>query len=797
MKIISIFFKNNYSKIIFIIFLSLIIDNLFILQINNPPAWDQGYHLSNVFKMHNIIEDKGLNFPEKFSQLLNVTDSYRGPLTYFLSALFLKVFNNTYQFAYLSNQIFNIICIISIFNLGKLLKNESTGIWAALIFTFSSLILNQRSDYLIDLSLTSFSSLGFLFFTKWYLDKKIFSFYSSLSGASLGLIFLTRPTGIVIFFLPFIFIILKIINRKYSLTHGLKELISFLTSFVVIVFPWFSRNWLTIITSTINAWNWGVNYQDGLEFYSIDSWIYYFKKLPFIFGPINFSIFTTIFFIEKVFSRNLLNFKIKSLSKLNLWFLIYILNSYLIMSFMSTKDIRFIMPIIPIICIYPAIFLEAKDFKIFSIKTKKIILIISIFCSLFLTKSKLYSNNNFYTTYKWPHADIINEIKQENKNLISTLAILPDTKEINTFNLEAEASRQGEYVAVRQVVSNKKTYKDDLEFFDWFLIKTGDQGVMSNEAKDLLNQYLLDSPSFLIQKEWLLPDKSKVSLLRRESLNTYLVKKDCGYNTSNFDIKIIPEGIKLNITEKGKLIESSSLLLDFSDRDYKTSTDFSLANGTFHRNLDNESCYFLEQDIPLKFPEKGIRELDIKARLLDEKGNLKNLNLVDNKLIIKDELQYGSLIKMANRISKVESLGEFLRKGEFEKLFNLVGLLNQSDPKQIYLKDAEKIYLQRFRDNENIENLYNVLICQILQRKVDIAEKTINLILEKDFSNGNAQLVKSIINIYLLDKKDARFALNNAKLSEKSEESTEIIRVVEGLTYFLEFNFRKALKILT
>ena len=198
MRIINLFFKNNYSKIIIIIFLSLIIDNLFILQINNPPAWDQGYHLSNVFKMYNILGDQGINISEKFNQLLNVTDSYRGPLTYFVSSLFLKVFNNTYKFAYLSNQIFNIICIISIFNLSKLLKNESTGIWAALIFTFSSLILNHRSDYLIDLSLTSFSTLGFLFFTKWYLDKKIFSFYSALSGASLGLIFLTRPTGITI-----------------------------------------------------------------------------------------------------------------------------------------------------------------------------------------------------------------------------------------------------------------------------------------------------------------------------------------------------------------------------------------------------------------------------------------------------------------------------------------------------------------------------------------------------------------------------------------------------------------------
>ena len=94
-------------KIISIIFLSLIIDNLYILKINNPPAWDQGYHLSNVFKMYNILEDKGINITEKFNQILNVTDSYRGPLTYFLSALFLKIFDKSYQFAYLSNQIFN------------------------------------------------------------------------------------------------------------------------------------------------------------------------------------------------------------------------------------------------------------------------------------------------------------------------------------------------------------------------------------------------------------------------------------------------------------------------------------------------------------------------------------------------------------------------------------------------------------------------------------------------------------------------------------------------------------------
>ena len=199
----------------------------------------------------------------------------------------------------------------------------------------------------------------------------------------------------------------------------------------------------------------------------------------------------------------------------------------------------------------------------------------------------------------------------------------------------------------------------------------------------------------------------------------------------------------------------------------------------------------------MDFFDNNEKEFNIKARLLDANGKISHLNSDNKKLIIEDSLENGSLIKMANKISKVELLGNFLKKGEFEKLFNLVGVINQSDPEQIYLKDAEKIYFQRFLDNKNINDLYSVLISQILQRKVDSAEKTINLILESDFSNGNTQLVKSIINIYLLDKKDARFSLNQAKIYEKSEESTEILKIIEGLTYLLELKFYNGFNLLT
>ena len=103
----------------------------------------------------------------------------------------------------------------------------------------------------------------------------------------------------------------------------------------------------------------------------------------------------------------------------------------------------------------------------------------------------------------------------------------------------------------------------------------------------------------------------------------------------------------------------------------------------------------MTQDIPINFPEKFSEKINIKARLLDKKGKIKHLNLVDNELIIEDKNEYKDLVRMTNKVEKVEILGDYLRKGEFEKLFNLVGVINQSDPKQIYLKAAEKIYLQR------------------------------------------------------------------------------------------------------
>ena len=80
----------------------------------------------------------------------------------------------------------------------------------------------------------------------------------------------------------------------------------------------------------------------------------------------------------------------------------------------------------------------------------------------------------------------------------------------------------------------------------------------------------------------------------------------------------------------------------------------------------------------------------------------------------------------------VEQMGQYLKLGEFDDLFELVSILNQSDPKQIYLKDAEEIFSYRYKEKQNTDYLYSILISKILQRDIINSREILNKIIYTD-----------------------------------------------------------------
>jgi len=782
-------------KIFIICFAGILIDYFLFINADTPPGWDQGYHLTNVFKIYNILNHPEFNGFQKFDEILNVSQTYRGPFTYLISALTLNLFKvKSYIFIFLSNHIYNIICIISIYKIGKIIKDTNTGLIASVIFTLSPFIINQRNDFLIDLSLASIYTLTILILTKWFFDKtNIICVYSILSGLLIGFLFLIRPTSLTLLILPILLIFYKKLintnkNKKY-----LYEILSFILISICIIFPWFSRHWITIISSIVNAWEWGIKYQEGINPNSLDGWLYYFKKFPYLIGTFNFG-FIIISILFGYIKYNKYIFKeFKNKYNIHIWLLTFIINNYLIISLMSTKDPRFLLPIYPLLCIYISFLLNiVKERNIFNIN--KFIIIVLIF-SLFYNNQ--YTNLSFGISKKdsflssWHHKNIVKEINKDNQELKSILGFIPDTKEINTFNFEAEATRQNENIAVRQIISNENSYKDDLKYFDWFLIKTNDQGIMSNKPKRLLQKYLIKNDSFTIYKIYLMPDSSEVYLLKRNNVNSKISDSECPLNETNIEVRQIPNGINITLNSKGEIIKSSNLLLDFEYLNKKYFANISIANGLFNKSLNKNNCYQISQDIPYKFEsEESKKIVTYESKLIRKDGGISEIQEI-NKSFIYDKDKNNNEILYENKIDKVKKLGRLLQLGQLEELFNLVGILNQSDPEQVYLRNSEIIYKYRYNQNKKLDDIYSLLISQILQKKIKDANNTIDKVINIDKDNGNIYFVKSILNIYLLQSNEARQSLNKTLNLEKSKEVNDVIYIADNLINLINLNIIK------
>ena len=136
-------------------------------------------------------------------------------------------------------------------------------------------------------------------------------------------------------------------------------------------------------------------------------------------------------------------------------------------------------------------------------------------------------------------------------------------------------------------------------------------------------------------------------------------------------------------------------------------------------------------------------------------------------------------------------MGRFLREGEFDELFNLVGLVNQSDPEQEYLKDAEEIFKYRYQlDNTNIDYLYNIAISQILQRKSLQASKTLLEIQKIDSNNPHLYLAKSIVDIYNFKPRKAERNILIAKKLNKKESLRDTINTVNIISNIVNLRIR-------
>ena len=773
---------------------SLVLDLIWLQGHQLPPAWDQGDHLSRALNIWQVLRQPQPLAGDWWHQLWAQAPSYRGPLTYLVTAPLFSLLGPSYASAILSNSLFNGLLLVSVYGQGRLLGSRQTGLWAAWFCAVAPALLNQRSDYLIDFSLTAVLAACWTLLSWRHLGLGETGrthgrswrrpwLASGGCGLALGALLLTRPTGLLLLWLPLAALALRaaqqlLRGRWWLAAQGL--LAAWLAW--LLAGGWIGQNWLTIVSTVNNARRWGVLYQEGLEPNSLAGWLYYPKLLPAMAGASLVGLVLAGWLLAGWLQGGRRQGGLPRNSWLRsqgarppasaaerwrlAWWLSFPLGGLLLASLMSTKDFRFVLPLLPQLLLLLAWLVSSVGASSGSGSWRRYwrgaIVLVGL-SGLLACQFGIGANLTAFPSHApqreqpspqgkqpWPLEEIVATIRRQSPQQLSTLAVLPDSEFLNAFNLEAEGRRQQFRVAARQTLAPLEHLEEDLAGFDWFLLKGGDQGVMSDERQAKLSQLVRRSPAFIAAGRWALPDGSGAELYRRRQLSLAVAPAPCAAGGQPL-LELLDQGagaggdgvLVTRLVAPARLLPGSRLLLDGHDR--------GVGQGLL-RPGQPSGCLAINERLASKQPLPA----QFQASLLLASGQ--RIPLQSRLIKFTPATSPGAptaaegltqVPAMPNRIDQLLELGQLFRQGQLDELFARVGRINQQDPEQVYLVDGEAILQARLRrDPTNLDLLYPLALAQALQRQAAAAALSLSRIVKLDPANANAQLGLGFVQLY-------------------------------------------------
>ncbi|MFM8935727.1 MAG: hypothetical protein ACKOE9_01910 [Vulcanococcus sp.] len=745
----------------------LLLDGVWVSQHQLPPAWDQGDHLSRAFGFWQVLQHLQPWAASWWHTLWAQAPSYRGPLTYLVSGPVFALLGPSYAAAMLSNSLFQALLLLSLYAQGRLLGRPAAGLWAAGLSAVAPALLNQRTDYLIDFSLTAVLAASWTLLSWRSLGHPRRPWLATAcAGLGLGAVLLTRPTGLLLLWLPLLALLWRALaalrrGRWRPLAHGLlaTALAWWLAG------GWISQNWLTILSTVNNARRWGVLYQEGLEANSLEGWLYYPRLLPAMAGAWLVGAVLTGWLLQCWRRRVWPAWPAEAGARWRLaWWLSFPLGALLLATLMSTKDARFVLPLLPQLLLLLGLLLADGG------RWLQAVAMALGLSGLLACQFGWGTNITGFPAHPprrgehWPLAEIVATIRQRSPQQLSTLAVLPDSESLNAFNLEAEGRRQNVRVAARQTVAPVEHLDDDLAGFDWFLLKGGDQGVMSDERQARLSTLVRESASFRPVQAWALPDGSRAELYGRQPLSLLVQEVPCPAGGAT-ELDLWPASGLSRLSGPAHQLTGASLLIDGGD-------DRAVGQGMLRPERQDRCLAVFE-------PLQGTPS---QARLLLADGRLQPLPIHRHEGPGPVAAAPGN---PANRHSQLLELGALLRRGELDALFARVGRINQHDPEQRYLVDGEAILRARLRlDPGNLELLYPLALAQALQQHAPAAARTLSQISRLDPGNPQAHLGLGFVQLYRFRPWAAEPALEQAAALDPRNATLRTLRAVAAAMRF-------------
>jgi len=790
------------GAILFVLWLVAAIgDRLWFSLDHSIPAWDQSAHLTGALGYWQIWQHPDILAGEWWQQIWQRASSYRGPLVYLATVPFLNLFGRGFDQAALVNLWFMAIILTAVYALGKHLFNRQIGLWAAGLSILMPSLAFNRTDYLLDYGLTAAIALTFLFITWWRdAETRAKSWLSSLGfGLGLGLIMLAKPTGFLFILVPGLWLLISsLVKRRWA------RLLQFLVALSLtwlVCGGWYRTNWLTIITSALAANAVGAAEGDpGIN--TLAGWWYYFQILPdMVSWPLLLiALGCTILNLGLVIIGKNSQEKAlipKLVFKNWQWLAAFCLGAYLLCSLGTNKDSRFILPYIPGVALFLAggLNLSSSIWNRYLRWSAAALAGILLIWQLFPLPGgeKLANRHLPYLGSPWPLPEVIAEVTQTNPYLRTNIGVIPNTVQINPFSIDFYGNLADFRSYGRQLAATEAQVTQDGRSLIWYITKTGDQGPSTgnDKARTALQTFVEQSPELQLVKTWSLPDNSQLSLYRRRQ-STLAVEE---INQTLAQVKLavvnlpasVPPGKPVPVTYQfsgnWKELQNGLVLLTWQGETANWFHDRAIGLGQLYSGLSspatNQSFRVTENAAMLPPANIPAGNYTLQATYLDRRTGA-SYPLDVESIQIKIDPQATILpAPELDAIAQLHQLSLGFAQGKLDPVFQEVGRLNQYDPLQDYLVQAEQILTHRWQaEPKNLEVAYTLAISQVLQRRVQPVLNTFGKIAQIDANNPYAWTYLGFIHLYNWQPQAAESAFQVAEKLNPNLPELKTLKIV-------------------
>ncbi|MBI5410267.1 MAG: glycosyltransferase family 39 protein [Nitrospirae bacterium] len=235
---------RKYSVLLAILILFHVTSNLIIVTADNTPLlWDGGDYFYKSLKYYDVFR----NFDSGFFSRFNDVSHYRPPLLMLTSLPLYAVFGRSVDTAIMTNTLYLIILVLSVYGLGRRLYSNEVGFLSAVLVMFFPIIFGLSRSYWQDFPVTAMVSLSvyLLLRTDYFRCRK----YSLLFGISLGLGMLTKWIHFVFLTGPFLYILF--LSLKQDVKNSAKNAAYAILAGAAVAAFWYIPNGAHVATNLL------------------------------------------------------------------------------------------------------------------------------------------------------------------------------------------------------------------------------------------------------------------------------------------------------------------------------------------------------------------------------------------------------------------------------------------------------------------------------------------------------------------------------------------------------------------